>query len=263
MRIVFIGAGNVATNLAMAFRKSGHEIIQVYSRTGESAEELAHQAVAEPTTELNRVVADADIYFIAVKDDAMEEVLSHFPHTDVFMVHTAGSVSMDVLSDCTNDYGVFYPLQTFTKDWLSDFSDIPLCIEANTDKNLNILGELADTLSNNVYNIDSMQRLYLHVAAVFACNFTNFMFASAENILKHHDIPFNVLKPLIRETVDKALIHSPSKSQSGPAIRGDKQTIEKHLELLSHSEKLQNLYRFVSDSIMDFYQSKGEENGQF
>ncbi|MFP4621289.1 MAG: Rossmann-like and DUF2520 domain-containing protein [Bacteroidales bacterium] len=263
MRIVFIGAGNVATNLAMAFRKSGHEIVQVYSRTSGSAEELAHQTVAEPITQLNRVVADADIYFLTVKDDVLEEVLNRFPHKNVFLVHTAGSVSMDLLSDFTNDYGVFYPLQTFTKDWLSDFSDIPLCIEANTDKNLNILGELAEELSNNVYHIDSMQRLYLHVAAVFACNFTNFMFASAENILQHHEIPFNVLKPLIRETVEKALIHSPYKSQTGPAVRGDRETIEKHLELLSHSRKLQNLYRFVSDAIMDFYQSKGQENDQF
>lgn len=259
MRIVFIGAGNVATNLAMAFRKSGHEIVQVYSRTKESADELAHQVVAEPTTQLNRIISDADLYFLAVNDEAIKEVLNGFPHNNVFLVHTAGSISMDVLKDQTSDYGVFYPLQTFTKDWISDFTDIPLCIEANTDKNLNILGQLAEELSNNVYNIDSMQRLYLHVAAVFACNFTNYMFASAENILQNHDISFNVLKPLIRETVDKALIHSPTKSQTGPAIRGDKETIEKHLDVLSHTEKLQNLYRFVSDSIMDFYQSNREE----
>ncbi|MGM0531545.1 MAG: Rossmann-like and DUF2520 domain-containing protein [Bacteroidota bacterium] len=258
MRIVFIGAGNVATNLAMALRKSGHEIVQVYSRTEESAEELAHQVVAEPITQMNRIIADADIYFLAVNDEVIEEVLSQFPHNDVFLIHTAGSVSMNVLKDHATDFGVFYPLQTFTKDWLSDFTEIPLCIEANTDRNLNILGQIADELSNNVYNIDSMQRLYLHVAAVFACNFTNFMFASAENILKNHDISFNVLNPLIRETVDKALIHSPSRSQTGPAIRGDKETIDKHVDLLSHSGKLQNLYRFVSDSIMDFYNSNKE-----
>ncbi len=258
MRIVFLGAGRVATNLSMALRKSGHEIVQVYSRTSESAEELARQTVAEPITQLNRVIADADVYFLAVKDDAIQEVLSRFPHKDVFMVHTAGSVSMDVLKDYTNDYGVFYPLQTFTKDWISDFTDIPVFIEANTDKNLNVLGKIAEELSNNVYHIDSMQRLYIHVAGVFACNFTNFMFTSAEDILQNHDISFNVLKPLIRDTLDKALIHSPSKSQTGPAFRGDKQTIEKHLELLSHSEKLQNLYRFVSDTIMEYYDSNKE-----
>lgn len=261
MRIVFIGAGNVATNLAMALRKSGHEIVQVYSRTKKSAEELAHQAVAEPITQMNRIIADADIYFLAVNDDAIQQVMKQFPHKNVFLVHTAGSVSMDILSDHSNDYGVFYPLQTFSKDWIVDFTDIPLCIEANTDKNQNLLEEIAEALSNNVYHIDSMQRLYLHVAAVFACNFTNFMFASAENILRNHDIPFNVLKPLIRETVDKALVHSPSKSQTGPAIRGDKETIEKHLDLLSHSEELQNLYRFVSNSIMDLYHSN-EEGGE-
>ena len=258
MRIVFLGAGRVATNLSMALRKSGHEIVQVYSRTSESAEELAHKTVAEPIIDLNRVIADADIYFLAVTDEAIQEVLSGFPHKNVFMVHTAGSVSMDVLKDNTSDYGVFYPLQTFTKEWVSDFTDIPVCIEANSDKNLNVLGNIAEELSNNVYYIDSMQRLYIHVAAVFACNFTNFMFTSAEGILQNHDISFNILKPLIRETIDKALVHSPSKSQTGPAIRGDKQTIEKHLDLLSHSRKLQNLYRFVSDSIMEYYDSNKE-----
>ena len=258
MRIVFLGAGRVATNLSMALRKSGHEIVQVYSRTSESAEELAHKTVAEPIIDLNRVIADADIYFLAVTGEAIQEVLSGFPHKNVFMVHTAGSVSMDVLKDNTSDYGVFYPLQTFTKEWVSDFTDIPVCIEANSDKNLNVLGNIAEELSNNVYYIDSMQRLYIHVAAVFACNFTNFMFTSAEGILQNHDISFNILKPLIRETIDKALVHSPSKSQTGPAIRGDKQTIEKHLDLLSHSRKLQNLYRFVSDSIMEYYDSNKE-----
>src|SRR6056297_388580 len=108
MRIVFIGAGNVATNLAMAIRKSGHEIVQVYSRTKESAEELAHQVVAEPTTQLNRIIADADLYFLAVNDEAMKEVLNGFPHNNVFLVHTAGSVSMDVLKDQASDYGVIY-----------------------------------------------------------------------------------------------------------------------------------------------------------
>lgn len=259
MRIVFLGAGRVATNLSMALRKAGHEIVQVYSRTSESAEALARQVVAEPITQLNRTIADADIYFLAVRDDVIQEVLSQFPHKNVFMVHTAGSVSMDVLKDYTSDFGVFYPLQTFTKKWHSDFTDIPVCIEANTDKNLNLLGNVAEELSNNVHYVDSMQRLYIHVAAVFACNFTNFMFTSAEGILQNHDISFNLLKPLIRETVDKALIHSPSKSQTGPASRGDKQTIEKHLELLSHSRKLQNLYRFVSDSIMEHYDSNKEE----
>ncbi|MCF8336265.1 MAG: DUF2520 domain-containing protein [Bacteroidales bacterium] len=258
MRIVFIGAGNVATNLAVAIRKSGHEVVQVYSRTEESAGELAHKTEAEAITRLDRIVADADIYFIAVKDDAIEEVLSQFPHNDVFLVHTAGSISMNMLRDYTDDYGVLYPLQTFSKDWLSDFTEIPLCIEANTDRNLNILGQIAEELSNNVCHIDTMQRLYLHVAAVFACNFTNFMFASAENILRNHDISFNVLKPLIRETVDKALVHSPSRSQSGPAVRGDREIIEKHLDLLAHSGKLQNLYKYVSESIMDFYNSAGE-----
>lgn len=260
MRIVFIGAGNLATNLAMALRKSGHEIVQVYSRTEESAKELAHQTVAEPVIQLSRIIGDADLYILSVKDDALEEVLQKLPLKDVFLVHTAGSVSMDILKEFTNDYGVIYPLQTFSRDRLVDFDDIPVCLEASTEENLKILETIASDLSKRFYFVDSVQRLYLHVAAVFACNFTNYMFASAENILRCHHFPFNILEPLIRETVDKAFVHSPSESQTGPAVRDDKQTMEKHLNLLSHSDKLQNLYSFVSDSIMKFYneQNKGE-----
>ena len=255
MKIVFLGAGNLATNLAMALKNHSHEIVQVYSRTEESAEELARQTVAEPVTQLNRLVHDADLYILSVKDDAIRQVLDHFPVSDGFLVHTAGSVPMDVLNGHAARYGVIYPLQTFSKERLVDFNTIPVCLEAANAADLAFLEQIMSELSQNIYHIDSRQRAYLHVAAVFACNFSNFMMAMAQEILQKHDMLFDMMIPLIQETVDKAMDNSPVPSQTGPAIRGDQQTMERHLKLLEDSDKLQNLYRFVSTTISNYYSS--------
>ena len=253
MKIVFLGAGNVATNLAMALKKKGHEIVQVYSKTEQSAETLARKTVSEAITRLNRLVHDADIYILSVKDDAIQQVLQDFPVKQGFLVHTAGSVSMDVLKDHVQHYGVFYPLQTFSRERPVDFQGIPLCLEANSEQSMKTLYKLAAGLSDNIHQISSEQRAHIHVAAVFACNFSNYMLAMAEEVLQQQEIPFDVLHPLIRETIDKALDHSPAQMQTGPARRGDQHTMERHLKLMAHSDKLQNLYRFVSDSISKSY----------
>lgn len=253
MKIVMIGAGNLATNLAMALKNSGHEIVQVYSRTRESAKKLARQTVSEDITRLTRVVHDADVYILSVKDDALEEVLGDFPVKEGFLVHTAGSVPLEVAKDYVAHYGVLYPLQTFSKERTVDFRQIPLCLEASSDEKYRVLKNMADDLSEDVRHITSRQRLHLHVAAVFACNFSNYMMANAEELLQRQDISFDILAPLIRETIEKALHDSPSRSQTGPARRGDRQTIDKHLNLLAHSGKLQNLYSFVSNAITNDY----------
>jgi len=255
MKIVFLGAGNLATNLAMALKNHGHEIVQVYSRTEESAEKLARKTVAEPVTKLNRLVHDADLYIISVKDDAIRQVLENFPVREGFLVHTAGSVPMDMLKGHAARYGVIYPLQTFSKERLVDFNTIPVCLEAAKDSDLAFLEQIMGELSQNIYHIDSRQRGYIHVAAVFACNFNNFMMAMAQEILQKHDMPFDMMIPLIQETVDKAMENSPVPSQTGPAVRGDQQTMERHLKLLEGSDKLQNLYRFVSMTISNYYSS--------
>jgi predicted short-subunit dehydrogenase-like oxidoreductase (DUF2520 family) len=255
MKIVFLGAGNLATNLAMALKNHGHEIVQVYSRTEESAEKLARKTVAEPITKLNRLVHDADLYILSVKDDAIRQVLENFPVREGFLVHTAGSVPMDVLEGYAARYGVIYPLQTFSKERQVDFNTIPVCLEAANASDLDFLEQIMRDLSSNIYHIDSTQRGYIHVAAVFACNFSNFMMAMAQEILQKHDMPFDMMIPLIRETVDKAMDNSPVPSQTGPAIRGDQQTMERHLKLLEGSDKLQNLYRFVSTTISNYYSS--------
>jgi len=255
MKIVMLGAGNVATNLAMSFKKGGHEIVQVYSRTRVSAEQLARKTVSEPTTRLNRLVHDADLYVLSVRDDAMKPVLEAFPVKESFLVHTAGSVDMEVLREYTASYGVFYPLQTFSKERPADFSRIPICLEASDQESLGLLESLASDLSGDIRYISSQQRAHIHVAAVFACNFSNFMLAHAEEILSNQQVSFDILAPLIRETIEKALQDSPTRSQTGPARRGDQQTIEHHLNLLAHSSKLQNLYSFVSNAIADDYAS--------
>ena len=253
MKIVMLGAGNLATNLAMALKNRGHEIVQVYSRTKASAEHLARQTVSEAITRLNRLVHDADIYVLSVKDDAMEAVLQDFPVQKAFLVHTAGSVPMDVLEGHAPRYGVLYPLQTFSKERSVDFSNIPLCLEADSRESLNTLETLASDLSDDIRHISSGQRANIHVAAVFACNFSNYMLAKAEEILSRQNVSFDVVAPLVRETMEKALLHSPARVQTGPARRGDHQTMDHHLNLLAHSGKLQNLYSFVSNAIANDY----------
>jgi len=255
MKIVMLGAGNLATNLAMAFRRGGHEIVQVYSRTQASAEQLARKTVSEATTRLNRLVHDADLYVLSVRDDAIKTVLDAFPFSEGFLVHTAGSVDMEVLRGYAGNYGVLYPLQTFSKERTIDFSGIPLCLEANNRESLEFLDRLASDISGDIRHISSEQRAHIHVAAVFACNFSNFMLANAEQILSKEQISFDILAPLIRETMEKALQGSPAQLQTGPARRGDQQTMERHLNLLARSSKLQNLYSFVSNAITNDYAS--------
>lgn len=253
MKIVMLGAGNLATNLAMALKNKGHEIVQVYSQTEVSAEQLARKTVSEAITRLNRLVHDADIYVLSVKDDAIETLLQDFPVREGFLVHTAGSVSIEVLKGHAARYGVLYPLQTFSKERPVDFSNIPLCLEADSHKSLSALETLASDLSGDIRHISSRQRAHIHVAAVFACNFTNYMLAKAEEILSGQQVSFDIVDPLVRETIEKALHHSPARAQTGPARRGDNQTMDHHLNLLAHSGKLQNLYSFVSNAIANDY----------
>ncbi len=255
MNIVFIGAGNLAVNLAHALNEQGFVIKQIFSRTEQSAQMLAESVDADYTTNTGEILAGEDLYFVALKDDVIEEVLPKVKINNGLLVHTAGSVPMEILASYSKNYGVFYPLQTFSKYRLVNFQNIPLCLEANSSGNLKVLQEIAGKLSDNVHNLSSEQRLQLHVAAVYACNFTNFMFVGAEHILSDKNISFHLLVPLIKETVEKIESESPAKAQTGPAVRNDKKTLDKHLKLLSGSWLFQNLYRFVSDSIIQYFKN--------
>lgn len=248
-RISLIGSGNVATHLGKALFESGYQIAQVFSKTFEKAKLLADQLAAEPINDLSEINPDTDLIFVLVKDSWMMEVLEHFTSYDTLLVHASGSVEMDVLKPFSANFGVFYPLQTFSRTRIITFKNIPVCIEANTSKNVSILSEIAKDISGNVYQMDSEQRLRLHIAAVYACNFSNYMYSIAEEFLHRNNIPFDIIKPLILETAHKAMDSSPSMVQTGPAYRGDKEILEKHTSLLHSDPKIREVYALISDLI--------------
>jgi predicted short-subunit dehydrogenase-like oxidoreductase (DUF2520 family) len=199
----------------------------------------------------------ADLYLIAIKDSAIQEVLENLSLDENRMiVHTAGSVPMNILDGFSKNYGVFYPLQTFSKNRKIDFSDIPICIEANHPSSLMKLQELAGRLSGSVHQINSHDRKTLHLAAVFANNFVNHFYAIGESLLQDKRLNFDLLKPLIRETAKKTESLSPVDAQTGPAKRNDQTIINAHLKMLHDQPDLQKIYRLMSESIFQFHQNQ-------
>jgi len=250
MNVSIIGSGNVAHHLANGLYNSGHNILQVYSRNLEHAYELAKKVSAKATNQLTSIFPDADFYLICVSDSAITEIIKQLEFEPRLIAHTSGSIPMLVLSKFKN-HGVFYPLQTFTKDRALSLSQIPICIETNNEEAKKQLMGLANSLSSNLVEINSEQRKQCHLAAVFANNFVNHMYALANQILQDKNLPFELLKPLITETASKVQQLSPTESQTGPAIRNDLLVMEAHLQQLK-SDKLEKLYSFVSSSIQDF-----------
>ena len=249
MKAVFVGAGNLATNLGMSLMANGVDVVQVYSRTEDSASALSEKLKCAHTTDIDEVISDADIYFISVKDSVLESLASRLLHgrEDRLFVHTSGSMPMSALPFCHR--GVFYPMQTFSKSKIVDFSNIPVFIEADDSEDLNKLDALAHKLSSSVYVLDSSRRRYLHLSAVFCCNFVNHCYAVSEDILKSCGVPFDVMLPLIDETSAKVHTINPKDAQTGPAVRYDENVIAKHLDLLSDKPVFQDIYRLMSDSI--------------
>ena len=247
--IVIIGAGNVATHIALALKKNGYFIREIYSKTEKSARILADKTGVSYTTSLKKLPIDADLYIISVKDSVIEEVAEEMKVNNGIVVHTAGSLSINILQPFFKNFGVFYPLQTFTKNRKIDFFEVPLCVEANNSNNENKLLALAKSLSKRAELINSDERKILHLAAVFACNFTNHMYSAGYELLKSEKINFELLHPLINETAKKANEMNPIDAQTGPAARNDKKTIDMHLKMLKDYPGFEKIYRFVSDSI--------------
>jgi predicted short-subunit dehydrogenase-like oxidoreductase (DUF2520 family) len=250
MNIVLIGAGNVATQLGLALKKN-HTITQVFSRHLTNASSLAKRLNATATDNIEKISTNADIYFLSVTDDAIKPLVNELPSNNGIVVHTAGSVSIDVLGRYKN-YGIFYPFQTFSKNRDISFDNIPIMIEGNAENTTNKLFKLASSLSANVHKVNSEQRLLLHIAAVFACNFTNHLYHISKKISDKAELPFNILQPLIEETVSKAFKVSPENAQTGPAARDDRQTMDKHIDILNKSfndKKLVELYKNLSNRI--------------
>jgi predicted short-subunit dehydrogenase-like oxidoreductase (DUF2520 family) len=247
IKITIIGSGNVAQHLIDAFAKNNAiEIIQVFSRSLKEVSPLLDSS--KITNEWN-ALAEADLYIIAVSDDAIASVSSQLPFENRLVVHTSGSASLISLDD-KNRKGVFYPLQTFTKGKTIDFKTIPFCLETQLESDYEILEKVALSISDCVYKIDSHQRKALHVAAVFVNNFTNYLYQLGNDICQENHVPFEILKPLILETAEKLLTLSPKEAQTGPAKRNDISTIEAHESFLSNENQF-TIYKILTQSIQN------------
>ncbi len=252
--IAFIGSGNVATRLSLALKNAGKTILQVYSRSEENAKSLAATLSCDYTNDLSGLNLSADLYIVCVSDGAFEEILPALKLEEQLVVHTSGTVAMEVLNGFEN-HGVFYPLQTFSKDKEVFFKTIPVFVESNKPEIVEKLRDLADEISESVHEINSEKRRVLHVAAVISNNFSNYLYLVAEDILRKNGLSLDYLKPLILETADKILSKDPYSAQTGPARRNDQQTIAKHLEILKDNPDYQQLYQFISEQIKRQYHS--------
>jgi len=250
MRITLIGSGNVATHLGAAFKNAGHRIVQVYSRSTQNAALLAYHIGAEAIDDLNNIDASTDIFIVSVSDDAIPHIAQELAKHNKLIAHTSGATDLYNILAFTDHAGVLYPLQTFSKTKEVNFLTVPLCIEGNNEIITKTLKELAQTISNNVYEIDSTQRKTLHLAAVFACNFPNYLYHVAQEILADQRIDFNLIRPLILETAEKVQTNLPANVQTGPAIRNDQKTMDAHLALLQYEPAWEQLYKLLSQGII-------------
>ena len=247
--IVLVGAGNVASQLGLALHEAGVNIWQVYSRTMASADKLATRLHSDPVDNPAKIAPDADLYVIAVSDDAVEKVAGQLATGDKFLVHTSGALPMEVLEPFARNYGVIYPVQTFSRARKIDFTSLPVCIESNNLANLELLNRFVSKVSRDVRTLPSNQRKVLHLAAVFACNFPNFMYAVANSLLQSAHLDFDLVKPLILETAEKVQGVSPDKAQTGPALRSDQKVLNAHLVMLRDHPHLYDLYKQISNEI--------------
>lgn len=248
-KITIIGSGNVAHNLAHSFKKLGLEIVEIYSRNLENAKSLAKEINCDFTNDLSQLNTTSDLYIIAVKDDAISIIASKLNLKNKLIVHTSGSVKINVLKEISDSYGSFYPLQTFTKEKIIDLNQVPICVEGNNSENQKIIELFAKSISKKVHVLNSNQRGKLHLAAVFTSNFSNFMQVIAQDICEKENIDSELLKPLFIEVYEKNLTQKAEKNQTGPAKRKDYSTMEKHLELLE-DEEIKKFYGLVSEMII-------------
>ncbi len=243
--ITILGSGNVAHHLILnILEQDDIELQQIYAR---NTNHLLDLVTEDKLTNDIHELKPADLFIIAVSDDAIAEVSAAIPLQDQFVVHVSGTAAMQSISS-KHRAGVFYMLQTFSKDKTLDFSKIPFCIEATNQNDLETLEKLALLFSERVYFINSDQRKSIHLAAVFVCNFSNHMYTLGEEVCKENKVPFEILKPLIQETASKVTFLSPKEAQTGPAIRRDEKTIEKHLSLLQEKNK-KEIYAILTKSI--------------
>tara|TARA_R100000306_G_scaffold20291_1_gene24149 strand:- start:16715 stop:17473 length:759 start_codon:yes stop_codon:yes gene_type:complete len=249
LHVVILGFGNIGSNLCNALYNSSQvSVIQIFNR---NLITLPNNLKSISVTSNISEVREADVYIIAIPDDAIADFSATLPFNDKLVVHTSGSVPMQAIDE-KNRKGVFYPLQTFTKNNLVDFSEIPICIEAKEQTDLKLLKKLGESISKNVTEVSSEDRKTLHLAAVFVNNFVNHMYHISEDILKESNLDFELLKPLIAETANKIKGLSPEQAQTGPAKRNDLKTIENHLHLLKDSP-YKKVYKQMTEAIKKEY----------
>lgn len=249
MKIVLVGSGNVAHHLGLALYGQGHQVVQVYGRTPANAQELADSLSSTVITGLEELDLDADLYVVAVSDQAIPSVIEQIPSTiQGIVVHTSGATDLSVLSKFKNP-GVIYPPQSLTKGVKTDISAIPFGIEASDENTFETLMELAKAISTKSFPCTSQQRLALHTAAMFANNFPNALFQIAYDILNRENLSFDLVRPLIVETANKAQNHQPIDVQTGPAIRNDQTTITKHEDYLKQDADWWSIYRLITGYI--------------
>ncbi|MDO9153504.1 MAG: DUF2520 domain-containing protein [Paludibacter sp.] len=256
MKIVMLGAGNVATHLSIVLQKADVTISQVYSRTEEAAEKLAKELNTSFTNDISAIQTDADIYIYCLKDSVLEAFISKINVPKAIHIHTSGSTDISVFEPYYKKYGVLYPLQTFSNNKAVNFTEVPVFIEANSQEVEKKIIQLAKLLSPKVYSISSKQRSELHLAAVFACNFTNYFYTLSSEIVEKAGLPFEILIPLITETADKIKYLSPLDAQTGPAVRMDENIISKHLTLLAENQDKKLIYEELSKQIYQKYQKE-------
>jgi predicted short-subunit dehydrogenase-like oxidoreductase (DUF2520 family) len=249
MNIVIIGTGNTATILSRKLKKAGHRIIQVFGRDASAASSLAYEMDTESTNYWSVIRKDADVYLIAVSDDAIAEVAKHLLVPGKVVAHTAASVSKDILKKISHHYGVLYPLQSLRKD-MTELPDVPIFVDGNDEVAKKTLESLAHSIAGEkVAAAGDDARIKLHIAAVLVSNFTNHLYALAEEYCKKEGLDFQQLLPLIEETAGRVKSISPHQAQTGPALRHDKETIQKHLELLKDYPQIKNIYQLMTESI--------------
>jgi predicted short-subunit dehydrogenase-like oxidoreductase (DUF2520 family) len=255
-KIAILGTGNVAWHLAPALEDAGHTITEVFGRAIEKTDAITRRLyTAEGKQDLDFSESDAEIFILAVSDMAISDLADQviLPE-DSILVHTSGSVPLDVLGYSSASFtGIFYPLQTFSKDRTIDFSEVPFLLESEDETTLQKLKKLAKSISPLQYLIKSKDRLALHVAAVFASNFSNHMLRISEEIMARQGLDFEMMKPLIIETISKSLESGARKAQTGPAIRSDLGTLDMHYRFLNYNEQVAEIYRLISQDIIDSY----------
>jgi predicted short-subunit dehydrogenase-like oxidoreductase (DUF2520 family) len=251
-KIALIGAGKLATNFAFTLKKKGFTILQVYNRSREPGMKLAKKVSSSYIDDLCQLTGKADLYALAVSDSALQEISDKIHLENQVIIHFSGTADIHLLKGSSSNYGVLYPPQTFTLRQSGGFFNVPLCIEANNSDSEEKLSAFATTISDKIFRVSSNQRKTIHLSAIFASNFTNFMYSIAEDLLAIKNLPMSILEPLIEKTMANAMHKDIFSLQTGPAIREDIEMIKTHLDALSERPEFREIYRVISESIITY-----------